>query len=162
MKSWKSCGPFFLSVHLLPQGTRRRRMTSLIHGTRTNASEQRLGRISGAWNGLSMPFLQFQSVLDTATLPRRRGNMHSASRDKSSADQDAPPVREEKSDSIRNRAAMFSRGQCLDSDPVLSFAWLFVGWFVGSFAFSGRLSMSQQHFVICPSLSRMPSKQVCM
>jgi len=53
------------------KGTRRRRMTSLIHGTRTNASEQ------------------------------RRGNMHSASRDKSSADQDAPPVREEKSDSIR-------------------------------------------------------------
>lgn len=74
-------------------------------------------------------FFQFQSVLDTATLPRRRGNMHSASRDKSSADQDAPPVREEKSDSIRNRAAMFSRGQCLDSDPC-SFFCLVVCWLV--------------------------------
>ncbi len=28
------------SLELLPQGMRRRRMTSLIHGTRTNASEQ--------------------------------------------------------------------------------------------------------------------------
>ena len=48
--------------------------------------------------------------------------------------------------------------QCLDSDPC-SFFCLVVCWFVClSFAFSGRISMSQQHFDICPYLSRMPSK----